>query len=170
MRLLRRSSIGEFSLTKDFAVHEVIPPYAILSHTWGADNEEATFEDLTNGIVKDKPGYKKIRFCGEQARQDDLGYFGSIPVVSIRQTKLNSRTQSTPCSAGTATQRDATFICQMSLALPPTLTMTSIRKHGNLLLREVSGSLGAGRSKSFLRLIPSSSSPGNAGDWVIKNR
>jgi hypothetical protein len=52
-----------------------IPPYAILSHTWGADSEEVTFDDLTNGTGKDKSGYKKIRFCGEQAVQDDLEYF-----------------------------------------------------------------------------------------------
>ncbi|KAI9770859.1 MAG: hypothetical protein M1839_003022 [Geoglossum umbratile] len=74
MRLLLRSSTGEFSLTKNFVGDNNIPPYAILSHTWGADVKEVTFEDLTNGTGKDKPGYKKIRFCGEQARQDDLQY------------------------------------------------------------------------------------------------
>jgi hypothetical protein len=66
MRLLRRSDTGDFRRTQ-FS-HEAIPPYAILSHTWGADTEEVTFEDLTNGTGKDKPGYEKIRFCGEQAR------------------------------------------------------------------------------------------------------
>ena len=34
--------------------------------------EEVTFEDLTNNTGKDKSGYKKIRFCGEQARHDGL--------------------------------------------------------------------------------------------------
>ena len=75
MRLLLRSDTGQFSFTKDLVGDDTIPPYAILSHTWGADTEEVTFEDLTNGTGKDKPGYKKIRFCGEQARQDDLQYF-----------------------------------------------------------------------------------------------
>ncbi|KAI9770814.1 MAG: hypothetical protein M1839_003040 [Geoglossum umbratile] len=75
MRLLLRSNTGEFSLTKNFVGDNNIPPYAILSHTWGADAEEVTFEDLTNGTGKDKSGYEKIRFCGEQARQDDLQYF-----------------------------------------------------------------------------------------------
>ncbi|KAF2195026.1 HET-domain-containing protein [Zopfia rhizophila CBS 207.26] len=75
MRLLRRCDTGEFSLTEDFIGDEVIPPYAILSHTWGADTEEVTFDDLKNGTGKDKPGYEKIQFCGEQARQDDLQYF-----------------------------------------------------------------------------------------------
>ncbi|KAF1968780.1 WD40 repeat-like protein [Bimuria novae-zelandiae CBS 107.79] len=73
MRLLRRSNTGEFSLTQ--FRDETIPPYAILSHTWGADTEEVTFEDLTNGSGKDKPGYEKIRFCGEQATLDNLEYF-----------------------------------------------------------------------------------------------
>ncbi len=75
MRLLQRSNTGEFSLTKDFVGDDTIPPYAILSHTWGADTEEVTFEDLTDGTGKDKPGYEKIRFCGEQARRDGLQYF-----------------------------------------------------------------------------------------------
>lgn len=74
MRLLRHSDTGKFSLTDDFG-NGAIPPYAILSHTWGEDSEEVTFDDLTNGIGKDKPGYEKIRFCGEQARQDKLKYF-----------------------------------------------------------------------------------------------
>jgi hypothetical protein len=58
-----------------------LPPYAILSHTWGADTEEVTFADLVGGnnkaehSYKKKPGYKKIRFCGEQAQQDELQYF-----------------------------------------------------------------------------------------------
>ena len=75
MRLLLRSDTSEFSLTKDLVGNDLIPPYAILSHTWGADDEEVTFEDMTNGTGKDKPGYEKIRFCGEQARQDGLQYF-----------------------------------------------------------------------------------------------
>ncbi|KAH8693449.1 hypothetical protein GQ44DRAFT_635100, partial [Phaeosphaeriaceae sp. PMI808] len=49
--------------------------YAILSHTWGADTEEVTFDDLTNGTAKDKPGYEKIQFCKEQATQDGLEWF-----------------------------------------------------------------------------------------------
>src|SRR5436189_4927259 len=74
MRLLRRSNTSEFSLTKDLVGDDIIPPYAILSHTWGADTE-VTFDDLTNGTGKDKPGYEKIEFCGEQAAQDGLEWF-----------------------------------------------------------------------------------------------
>ncbi|PQE29352.1 hypothetical protein CJF30_00011350 [Rutstroemia sp. NJR-2017a BBW] len=74
MRLLH-SETGKFTLTKDFIGDDQIPPYAILSHTWGLDNEEVTFEDIVNGTGEVKPGYEKIRFCGEQARQDGLLYF-----------------------------------------------------------------------------------------------
>ncbi|KAF2267319.1 hypothetical protein CC78DRAFT_87535 [Lojkania enalia] len=65
MRLLLRSGIGGFSLTKDFTGHNTIPPYAVLSQTCGSDTEEATLEDLTGDTGKYKPGYKMIHFCGE---------------------------------------------------------------------------------------------------------
>jgi hypothetical protein len=74
MRLLERNNAGELSLTKDFVGND-IPEYAMLSHTWGADTEEVTFKDLMDGTGKGKPGYKKIYFCGEQARRDGLQYF-----------------------------------------------------------------------------------------------
>src|SRR5277367_2710574 len=74
MRLLEYNNNGEFSLTKDF-VGDDIPEYAMLSHTWEADTEEVTFKDLIYGTGKGKLGYKKICFCGEQARRDGLKYF-----------------------------------------------------------------------------------------------
>ncbi|KAH0565161.1 hypothetical protein GP486_001439 [Trichoglossum hirsutum] len=74
MRLLECETPGVFSLTKDF-IGDDIPRYAILSHTWGADVEEVTFEDLIKGTGKSKAGYRKIRFCGEQAALDGLHYF-----------------------------------------------------------------------------------------------
>ena len=73
MRLLERNNDGEFSLTKDFG--DDFPCYAILSHTWTADTEEATFRDLIDGTGKSKAGYDKIRFYGGQARLDGLQYF-----------------------------------------------------------------------------------------------
>lgn len=73
MRLLKRRNDGEFSLTEFY--NDDIPPYAILSHTWGVDGEEVTFKDLTENTGKDKAGYSKIRFCGKQAASDGLQYF-----------------------------------------------------------------------------------------------
>ena len=74
MRLLKQNNTGEFGLTEDF-VSDNIPRYAILSHTWGAAAEEVSFKDMMDGTGKSKPGYDKIRFCGEQARRDALQYF-----------------------------------------------------------------------------------------------
>jgi hypothetical protein len=73
MRLLKHEDDGEFSLIE--FVGNKNPPYAILSHTWGADNEEVTFKDLVEGTGKSKDGYAKILFCGKQAAKDGLHYF-----------------------------------------------------------------------------------------------
>jgi hypothetical protein len=70
MRLLEYNNDGEFSLTQFF---DDIPPYAILSHTWGP--EEVTFKDMMEGNGTSKRGFDKIRFCGEQARCDGWQYF-----------------------------------------------------------------------------------------------
>ncbi|KAH6663641.1 heterokaryon incompatibility protein-domain-containing protein [Halenospora varia] len=59
MRLLEYNNDGELSLTKDF----------------GADTEEVIYRDVIDGTGKNKVGYEKIRFCGEQARRDGLHYF-----------------------------------------------------------------------------------------------
>lgn len=73
MRLLECTGDG-FALTKDFVGDDIIPPYAILSHTW-KDGEEVTFDELTNGAGNAKQGYNKIQFCGQQAKRDGLQYF-----------------------------------------------------------------------------------------------
>ena len=73
MRLLELKDNGKFSLTNDIVID--IPPYAILSHTWGRDNEEVTFKDLMESSGNAKAGYKKLQFCREQAARDGLQYF-----------------------------------------------------------------------------------------------
>jgi hypothetical protein len=74
MRLLKFDDQGEPSLTRD--LQDSIPPYAILSHTWGDDRDEVDFDDLKHGSYKkNKAGYAKIQFCGEQAKKDKLEYF-----------------------------------------------------------------------------------------------
>ncbi|KAH6642109.1 vegetative incompatibility protein HET-E-1 [Boeremia exigua] len=73
MRLLHYDGHGELGIVS--FDDRAIPPYAILSHTWEADAEEVTFADLVTGDSKAKRGYKKIRFCGQQAQRDGLQYF-----------------------------------------------------------------------------------------------
>jgi hypothetical protein len=91
MRLLEYNNDGELSLTKDFVGGE-IPEYAILSHTWGADTEEVTYRDLIDGTRKNKVGYKKIQFCGEQARRDGLHNFW-VDTCCIDKSNNNELTE-----------------------------------------------------------------------------
>lgn len=73
MCLLKLEENGDFCLTEPLLDH---PPYAILSHTWGRNNEEVTFEDMDKGgSGLGKAGYDKIKFCGEQTARDRLEYF-----------------------------------------------------------------------------------------------
>jgi hypothetical protein len=49
-----------------------IPPYVILSHTWGDD--EVTFQDMRNGQARSKQGFAKITRCCEEAVKDGIEY------------------------------------------------------------------------------------------------
>lgn len=73
MRLLQRFDVDNYLLIE--FDEDSVPPYAILSHTWGDDEEEVKLEDLTNGNGQAKAGYEKLRFCGEQAWKDGIQYF-----------------------------------------------------------------------------------------------
>jgi hypothetical protein len=73
MRLLQIKDTGNFSLVE--RIGNDIPPYAILSHTWGADEDEVTFRDLIEGTGKSKIGYCKLDFCAKQTARDSLEFF-----------------------------------------------------------------------------------------------
>lgn len=73
MRLLRVQNNGDVSLTRNYVKN--IPKYAILSHTWGEEEEEVTLKDLLEGSGRAKAGYKKIVYCAKQASKDGLEYF-----------------------------------------------------------------------------------------------
>jgi hypothetical protein len=72
MRLLIADQQGQLKLTKDLG--DPLPPYAILSHTWGEDEDEVTFDDIEKGRGVNKIGYAKLKFCMRQALKDDLKY------------------------------------------------------------------------------------------------
>ncbi|WYZ43688.1 hypothetical protein EsH8_VII_000124 [Colletotrichum jinshuiense] len=63
MRLLHTSSLE----LKEFMGLD-IPPYVILSHTWG--EEEVLYADIQNGTATSKKGYKKVVSCCQKAAQD----------------------------------------------------------------------------------------------------
>jgi hypothetical protein len=73
MHLLKRLPAGGGFKLKFFS-NSLAPPYAILSHTW-TEGEEVTYNELLAGTGAVKPGYAKIRFCGEQAAADGFEYF-----------------------------------------------------------------------------------------------
>ncbi|KAH8592628.1 hypothetical protein B0O99DRAFT_689484 [Bisporella sp. PMI_857] len=72
MHLLEYNDDGEIHLAT-FIGDDIPRNYAILSHTWGTD--EVTYTDIKDGTGKNKAGYTKIQFCGEQAKRDSLRYF-----------------------------------------------------------------------------------------------
>jgi ankyrin repeat protein len=72
MRLLQIKDGGELSLVECLGT---IPPYAILSHTWGPNSNEVSYQDMINGTAIDKLAYSKFTFCIEQATKDNLTYF-----------------------------------------------------------------------------------------------
>jgi hypothetical protein len=89
MRLLHFDALGRLVLT-DFR-GKTIPPYAILSHRWS--DSEILIEDISNGIYKKKEeGYRKLRFCANQAAQDELRYFW-IDTCCIDRWDLRERSK-----------------------------------------------------------------------------
>lgn len=73
---MRLINVGTYELKEFFT--EKTPPYAILSHTWGAG--EVTLQDWaylkdksTKGqSIKDKAGFQKIQGACLQAKKDNL--------------------------------------------------------------------------------------------------
>jgi len=73
MRLLDINDGENIKLTEFFG--STIPPYAILSHTWGPADEEVSLRDILDNTGKNKAGFSKIEFCRRRATSDDLQYF-----------------------------------------------------------------------------------------------
>ena len=74
IRLLQCDDHGNLRLT-EHPDDDHVPPYAILSHTWGRDSEEVTFDDVLNDTGHGKVGREKIDFCADQAKSHGLAYF-----------------------------------------------------------------------------------------------
>jgi hypothetical protein len=84
MRLLKRLPSGGFDLISFNS--DDVPKYAILSHTW-SEGHEITYDELLAGSGKDKTGYQKIRFCGDQAAADGLEFFW-VDTCCIKKSDL----------------------------------------------------------------------------------
>jgi hypothetical protein len=71
MRLIDTASLE----IHEFLREDGIPPFAILSHTWG--DEECTLQqmqNLDNPLLSARKGYKKIQLCCMQALKDGYGW------------------------------------------------------------------------------------------------
>ncbi len=95
MRFLEYRSDCSFHLTDRF-LNDDLPPYAILSHTWGKESEEVIFEDMVSGSGRLKVGYKKLRFCGEQAKKDGFRYFW-VDSCCIKKSSDSELSESINC-------------------------------------------------------------------------
>jgi hypothetical protein len=73
MRLLRLDHDNDLSLVERYEGD--IPPYAILSHTWGPDSDEVSYSDVVHVTNLHKLGWKKIHACAKQTKRDKLQYF-----------------------------------------------------------------------------------------------
>ncbi|KAI0118735.1 heterokaryon incompatibility protein-domain-containing protein [Nemania sp. FL0031] len=67
MRLLNTDSLA----VQDFSGLK-IPPYSILSHTWGED--ECLFQDLREATRPKKAGFAKIKCAAQRAKEDGFKY------------------------------------------------------------------------------------------------
>jgi hypothetical protein len=74
MHLLERKSDGDLIFRE--STDKDISTYAVLSHTWLANNnEEVSFQVVDAGTSKSKAGWEKIQFGADQAAADGLRYF-----------------------------------------------------------------------------------------------
>jgi hypothetical protein len=70
---MRSINVETFKLEE--LLESTIPPYVILSHTWGNDNEEVSFRNIEEGKFE-KAGVRPIKLAGccPQAKKDGLRY------------------------------------------------------------------------------------------------
>lgn len=82
MRLLEVKEDGTLSFTDK--LYDNLPPYAILSHTWGRDADEVYYKDVLKDRAKAKLGYKKLELCAKWALRHGLRHFW-IDTCCIKQ-------------------------------------------------------------------------------------
>ena len=74
MRLLKINNVNGDDVDFELVKPRGIPSYAILSHTWGDDSDELSFEDLENGTGREKNGYQKVKKFLAKTWQAGLEY------------------------------------------------------------------------------------------------
>lgn len=122
MRLLECSDGGKVSFKPIGAQNAT--HYAILSHTWGPDDQEVTYQDIVQGTGEGKTGYAKIRFCAEQAKRDGLRYFW---VDTCCIDKWNNTELSTAINSMFRWYRDAAqcYVYLADVSVPDSVTQST---------------------------------------------
>ncbi|KAI1756638.1 heterokaryon incompatibility protein-domain-containing protein [Xylaria castorea] len=73
MRIMRLLKIEDFSLTKVYVNGDNdIPSYAILSHTWGDEEDEISMTDIKKNRYRTKAAYLKLKACSFHANAEGL--------------------------------------------------------------------------------------------------
>jgi hypothetical protein len=73
MRLIEAKENDALCFTED--LRRDIPPYAILSHTWGTPADEVSYHDFKQSKWEHKEAAFKLKFCAKQARKHKLNHF-----------------------------------------------------------------------------------------------
>ena len=108
MRLLQLHADDTLSFS-EYLIAD-LPPFAILSHTWGSDDEEVDYLDTIEVTCARKIGYRKLRFCGQQAEKDGLDYFWVETCCIDKRSSAELSEAITRCSSGTTSPVDAMCI------------------------------------------------------------
>jgi hypothetical protein len=74
MRLLKINSVNGDDVEFELVNREGNPDYAILSHTWGRDSDELSFEDMEKSTGYNKIGYQKVKGFLTEAWRAGLRY------------------------------------------------------------------------------------------------
>ena len=91
MRLLQIHGSDKLSLVE--LLPDNLPPYAILSHTWGPPNEEVTYQDFLDGKVKRRSVTVNSYDADSKPLRMASNTFGSTRVVSTKQAAQSFRKQ-----------------------------------------------------------------------------
>ena len=148
MRLLESDGNGGFRLTRDYVNN--IPPFAILSHTWGPDTDEVTFPDLVEKRACRNQDTR--RSVSVESKLNAMAYstFGLTPVVLTNRTIPSSQRLSIPCFVGTVTPLNVMSTCQMSLYPPRRVPVHLTSNYGNQTFEGAGGLHGDGLFKNLL--------------------
>jgi hypothetical protein len=147
MRLLRIHDDGDLSLIEFFG--EDIPCYAIVSHTWGADNEEVSFKGHCEEQGQKQTWLPQNSFLQRPSTEGRPAFFFCLTrAASSRTAARKSVKPLTQCSAGIIMQSLATRIFPMSGSATHFMRIRTLNRHGYRPSGPADGSLVDGLSKA----------------------